>query len=108
MSHNRVRVDYPISASKLVQCDASAGVSDPFMSVSDDELNNETLLREDYWMLEVFRELLRVSQSTTNTNESILVQEGIEAIQGTRLLDFRLLRLRKLAVVLGICSLNLL
>ena len=41
MSHNRVCVNYPISASKLVQLYASASVSDFLMSVPNDKLDDE-------------------------------------------------------------------
>ena len=58
MSHSRIRANYPISASKLVQRYASASMSDFLMSVTNDKLDDETLLREDNRMLKVFLELL--------------------------------------------------
>ena len=58
MPDNRVRINYPISASKLVQRYASASVSDFLMSVANEKVDDETLLREDNRMLKVFRELL--------------------------------------------------
>ena len=58
MSHGRIRANYPISASKLVQRYASASMSDFLMSVANDKLDDETLLREDNRMLKVFLELL--------------------------------------------------
>ena len=58
MSHSRIRANYSISASKLVQRYASASMSDFLMSVANDELDDETLLREDYRMLKTFLELL--------------------------------------------------
>ena len=58
MSHSRIRANYPISASKLVQRYASASMSDFLMSVANDELDDETLLREDNRMLKTFLELL--------------------------------------------------
>ena len=58
MSHSRIRANYPISASKLVQRYASASMSDFLMSVANDKLDDETLLREDNRMLKVFLELL--------------------------------------------------
>ena len=61
MSHNRIRVNYPILASELVQRNAFAGVSDFSMSVADNEVDDETLLREHYRMLKVSGKLLRVT-----------------------------------------------
>ena len=58
MSHGRIRANYPISASKLFQRYASASMSDFLMSVANDQLDDETLLREDNRMLNVFLELL--------------------------------------------------
>ena len=58
MSHSRIRANYPISASKLVQRYASASMSDFLMSVTNDKLDDETLLREDNRMLKAFLELL--------------------------------------------------
>ena len=58
MSHRRIRANYPISASKLVQRYASASMSDFLMSVANDKLDDETLLREDNRMLKAFLELL--------------------------------------------------
>ena len=58
MPDNRVRINYAISASKLVQRYASASVSDFLKSVANEKVDDETLLREDNRMLKVFRELL--------------------------------------------------
>ena len=58
MPDNRVRINYAISASKLVQRYVSASVSDFLMSVANEKVDDETLLREDNRMLKVFRELL--------------------------------------------------
>ena len=58
MSHSRIRANYPISASKLVQRYASASMSEFLMSVANDKLDDETLLREDNRMLKAFLELL--------------------------------------------------
>ena len=58
MPDNRVRINYAISASKLVQRYASASVSDFLMSVANEKVDDETRLREDNRMLKVFRELL--------------------------------------------------
>ena len=58
MSHSRIRANYPISASKLVERYASASMSDFLMSVANDKLDDETLLREDNRMLKGFLELL--------------------------------------------------
>ena len=61
MSHSRIRVNYPISASKLVKRYASASVSNFLMSVVNDKVDDETLLREDNLMIKVFRKLLRIT-----------------------------------------------
>ena len=73
MSHSRIRANYPISASKLVQRYASASMSDFLMSVANDKVDDETLRREDNRMLKGFLELLLITQPTTNADESILV-----------------------------------
>lgn len=53
--------NYPILASELVQHNASAGVSNFTMGVVDNEVDDETLLREDYRMLKAFGKLLGVT-----------------------------------------------